>query len=395
MTIEGSGSTAAPRRLRLGMIGGGQGAFIGAVHRIAARLDDRYTLVAGALSSDPGRAVDSALALGIAPERAYGSFREMAEREAAREDGVEVAAIVTPNHLHHAAAKALLQAGIHVICDKPLTTTLEDALDLVETVRRSGLLFCVTHNYTGYPMIRHARAMVAAGELGAIRVVQVEYPQDWLVERLEETGHKQAAWRTDPAQSGAGGCVGDIGSHAHNLACYVTGLELEALCADLTTFVEGRRLDDNVHILLRFKGGAKGMLWSSQVAPGNENALRLRVYGEAGGLEWSQENPNRLDYAPFGQPPRLITRGGHGAGEAAGRVTRVPPGHPEGYLEGFANLYSDVAEVLLARIEGRKADPAAMDFPTVEDGARGMRFITAAVESSARGGVWVEAGLDL
>ncbi|MCG8354703.1 MAG: Gfo/Idh/MocA family oxidoreductase, partial [Kiloniellales bacterium] len=273
--------------------------------------------------------------------------------------------------------------------------TLEDALDLVETVRRSGLLFCVTHNYTGYPMIRHARAMIAAGELGAIRVVQVEYPQDWLVERLEATGHKQAAWRTDPVQSGAGGCVGDIGSHAHNLACYVTGLELEALCADLTTFVEGRRLDDNAHILLRFKGGAKGMLWSSQVAPGNENALRLRVYGEAGGLEWSQENPNWLDYAPFGQPPRLITRGGHGAGEAAGRVTRVPPGHPEGYLEGFANLYSDVAEVLLARIEGRKADPAAMDFPTVEDGARGMRFITAAVESSARGGVWVEAGLDL
>ena len=395
MTIEGSGQGTAPRRLRLGMVGGGQGAFIGAVHRIAARLDDRYTLVAGALSSDPGRAVDSALELGIAPERAYGSFREMAEREAAREDGIEVAAIVTPNHLHHAAAKALLQAGIHVICDKPLTTTLEDALDLVETVRRSGLLFCVTHNYTGYPMIRHARAMVAAGELGAIRVVQVEYPQDWLVERLEATGHKQAAWRTDPAQSGAGGCVGDIGSHAHNLACYVTGLELEALCADLTTFVEGRRLDDNAHILLRFKGGAKGMLWSSQVAPGNENALRLRVYGEAGGLEWSQENPNWLDYAPFGQPPRLITRGGHGAGEAAGRVTRVPPGHPEGYLEGFANLYSDVAEVLLARIEGRKADPAAMDFPTVEDGARGMRFITAAVESSARGGVWVEAGLDL
>ncbi|MCG8361446.1 MAG: Gfo/Idh/MocA family oxidoreductase, partial [Kiloniellales bacterium] len=282
MTIEGSGQGTAPRRLRLGMVGGGQGAFIGAVHRIAARLDDRYTLVAGALSSDPGRAVDSALELGIAPERAYGSFREMAEREAAREDGVEVAAIVTPNHLHHAAAKVLLQAGIHVICDKPLTTTLEDALDLVETVRRSGLLFCVTHNYTGYPMIRHARAMVAAGELGAIRVVQVEYPQDWLVERLEETGHKQAAWRTDPAQSGAGGCVGDIGSHAHNLACYVAGLELEALCADLTTFVEGRRLDDNVHILLRFKGGAKGMLWSSQVAPGNENALRLRVYGEAG-----------------------------------------------------------------------------------------------------------------
>jgi len=390
MTIEGSDQAQSSRRLRLGMVGGGQGAFIGAVHRIAARIDDRYELVAGALSSDAARAKASAAELGIAADRAYGDYREMAEKEAARDDGIDAVAIVTPNHVHHAAAKAFLEAGIHVICDKPLTTTLEDAVDLAAAVEKSGLVFGLTHNYTGYPMVRQARAMVASGELGTIRVVQAEYPQDWLTEKAEDTGLKQAEWRTDPARSGAGGCIGDIGTHAFNLAEFVTGLELDSLCADLTTFVPGRRLDDNVHVMLRFKGGAKGMLWSSQVAPGNENALRLRVYGDKGGLSWSQEDPNYLHFTLFGEPTRLITRGGTGSGDVAGRVTRIPPGHPEGYLEGFANIYSDVAEAITARIENRDADPAALDYPGVGEGVRGVAFITAAVTSSAQGGAWVE-----
>ncbi len=383
------------RRLRLGMVGGGQGAFIGAVHRIASRIDDRYELVAGALSSDPERAKASAAELGIAPDRAYTDYAEMAKAEAGREDGIDAVAIVTPNHVHHGPAKAFLEAGIHVICDKPLTTTLADALDLVETVKRTGLVFGLTHNYTGYPMVRQARAMVAAGELGTLRVIQAEYPQDWLTTPLEETGQKQAAWRTDPAQSGAGGCIGDIGTHAHNLAAFITGLEVEQLCADLSTFVDGRRLDDNAQILLRYRGGARGMIWASQVAPGNENALRIRIYGDKGGLEWEQEHPNHLRFAPLGEPPRVITRAGAGSGAEAGRVTRVPPGHPEGYLEGFANIYSDIAEAIQARLENREPDAGALFFPTVEDGARGIKFIEATVESSAKGGIWVDATLPL
>jgi len=382
------------RRLRLGMVGGGQGAFIGGVHRIAARMDDRYELVAGALSSDPERAKASAGELRIAPDRAYSSFAEMAKAEAAREDGIDVCAIVTPNHVHAAAAKAMLAAGIHVICDKPVTSTLEDALDLAKVVEDSGLVFALTHNYTGYPMVRQARAMVEAGELGAIRVIQVEYPQDWLSTALEESGQKQAEWRTDPARSGLGGCIGDIGTHAYNLAAFISGLELEELCADLSTFVAGRKLDDNVHIMLRYAGGARGMLWSSQVAPGNENALKIRIFGEKGGLFWEQEHPNHLSFAPLGEPPRTITRGGPGSGEAAAHATRIPAGHPEGYLEGFANIYSDVAEVISARLEGREPDPMATHFPTVIDGLKGVKFITAAVQSSNKGGVWTNATLD-
>jgi predicted dehydrogenase len=377
------------------MVGGGQGAFIGAVHRIAARLDDRYELVAGALSSDPERAKASAGELRIAPERAYGTFEEMATREAARDDGVDVVAIVTPNHLHHPVAKTFLHAGIHVICDKPMTTTVGDALDLVETVRRTGLVFVLTHNYTAHPMVREARARVQAGELGAIRVVQVEYPQDWLTTRLEETGQKQASWRTDPAQTGEGGAIGDIGSHAYNLAGFITGLEAESLCADLSTFVEGRRVDDNCNVLLRYQGGARGMLWACQVAPGNENALRVRVYGDRGGLEWHQERPDRLHLFPYGEPPRLISRAGFGAGEAAAKVSRIPPGHVEGYLEAFANIYTGCAELFTAKLEGREPDPAAQLVPSVEDGARGVKFITAAVESSSRGGVWTDLHLAL
>ncbi|WP_431860668.1 Gfo/Idh/MocA family protein [Azospirillum sp.] len=391
MTIEGTTASTGPnRRLRLGMVGGGRGAFIGGVHRIAARLDDRYELVAGALSSDPERAKASGADLFLASERCYASFAEMAQAEAARDDRIDVVSVVTPNHRHHDAAKAFLEAGIHVICDKPLTTSVEDAEDLAATVERTALIFVLTHNYTGYPMIRQARAMVEAGELGRIRVVQVEYPQDWLTTRLEATGQKQAEWRTDPARSGIAGCVGDIGTHAFQLAEFVTGLRCTQVAADLTTFVEGRPLDDNAHMLLRYDNGARGMLWASQVAPGNENGLRLRVYGDKGGLEWFQEQPNALRFAPFGEPPRTITRGGPGSNPAAGHATRIPSGHPEGYLEGFAQIYRDAADLIVARLGGPQPDPQAALVPGVRDGVRGVRFIHAAVESSRRGASWVE-----
>jgi predicted dehydrogenase len=387
--VEGRSDAKAGGRIRLGMVGGGQGAFIGAVHRIASRIDDQYELVAGALSSQRKRAIDSALELGIDRDRAYGDYEEMAKAESKRKDGIEVVSIVTPNHMHAGPAKAFLKAGIHVICDKPLSLNVAEATELVKLAKKSGKIFAVTHNYTGYPMIRQAREMIAAGELGELRLVQAEYAQDWLTERLEATGQKQADWRTDPKRSGAGGSLGDIGTHAYNLACFVTGLTLDSLLADLTAFVKGRKLDDNDNILLRWKGGAKGMLWASQVAPGNENGLTLRVYGTKGGISWKQEEPNTLWFAPFGQAPRKITRGGHGAGAAAGRVTRVPSGHPEGYLEGFANIYAEVARAIRAARTGAKLDSAVM-FPTVEDGLKGMQFVEAAVKSSAKGSVWVK-----
>ena len=348
MTIESVNATegSAGRRLRLGMVGGGEGAFIGAVHRIASRIDDQYQLVAAAPSADPERARRSGAALGLDPQRVYASFEDMARSERRRPDPIDVVAIVTPNHLHAPVAEVFLQAGFHVICDKPLTTTLARALALRDLAESSGRVFCVTHNYAGYPLVRHARAMVAADALGSIRLVQVEYPQEWLTEPLEQQGHKQAEWRTDPVRSGAGGCLGDIGTHAYHLAQYVTGLKLDQLCADLSTFVPGRRLDDNVQILLRYQGGARGMLWASQVAPGHENGLRLRVYGAKGGIEWVQAEPNTLLHSPLGAPRQLVTRGSAAAGPAAARVTRIPSGHPEGYLEGFANIYTDVATAI-------------------------------------------------
>jgi len=375
-------------RIRLGMVGGGEGAFIGAVHRIAARLDDQYELVAGALSSDAARAHASAAALHIDPGRSYAGFEEMAEREASRPDGIEAVAIVTPNHLHFAPARAFLARGIHVICDKPLTHRLEDAVTLAAAVAQSGCVFALTHNYTGYPLVRQAREMVADGALGTIRVVQVEYPQDWLTTRLEETGQKQAAWRTDPARSGAAGCTGDIGTHAFHLAEFVTGLSCASVAAELTRFVAGRALDDNAQMLLRFAGGARGMLWSSQVAPGNENALRLRVYGDKAGLDWSQEQPNALLFTPLGEPPRLIRRAGAGASAVAAHASRIPAGHPEGYLEAFAQLYRDIAEQIGARRESRQPDPASLLVPSIADGVRGMHFITAAVASSEANAAW-------
>jgi predicted dehydrogenase len=389
MVGESTQASSGPRRrLRLGMVGGGQGAFIGAVHRIAARLDGRYELVAGALASTPEKAQASGAELGLDPARCYGDFTEMAKREARRKDGIDAVAIVTPNHVHFAAAKAFLDRGIHVICDKPLTTTLKDARRLAELVENSGCVFVLTHNYTGYPMIRQARQMVADGVLGPIRVIQTEYAQDWLTTKLEDTGQKQAGWRTDPMRSGPAGSIGDIGTHAVNLACFVTGLQLESVAADLTSFVPGRTLDDNANVLLRFSGGAKGSLWASQVAPGNENGLRLRVYGEKAGLTWAQEDPNYLHFAPYGEPPRLIRRGGAGSDAAAGRVTRIPAGHPEGYLEGFATIYSDAAELIWARLENRAPEPGAMLVPSVQDGVAGVAFIEATIASGRKGGAW-------
>ena len=374
------------RRVRLGMVGGGQGAFIGTVHRIAARIDDRYQLVAGALSSDPDRAAASAAELGIDPSRSYNSFAEMAKAEAARPDGIEAVSIVTPNHLHADAAIAFLEAGIHVICDKPLTVSHTEGLRIKQSLQQSSAQFFLTHNYTGYPLIREARDMISTGKLGKIRVVQAEYAQDWLAEPLETTGQKQASWRTDPKATGGGGAIGDIGTHAYNLVQYITGLEAQELAADLTSFVPGRAVDDNAHIWLRFKGGAKGQLWVSQVAVGNENALRLRIYGDQGGLEWEQENPNILWFTPLGGLRQRVTRGSGELSEAATAATRIPAGHPEGYLEAFATLYSDVADVL---IHNKSAD----HLPNIVDGLDGMWFIEACIASSKNNGAWCDRNL--
>jgi predicted dehydrogenase len=378
----------AEPRIRLGMVGGGEGAFIGAVHRIAARLDDRYELVAGALAASPDKAMRSAAAVGLSPERSYPDFRVMAQAESKRGDGIEAVAIVTPNHMHAPVAEAFLDADIHIISDKPLTATLEEARRLRDKARASGRIFAVTYNYTGYPLVRHARAMVRDGELGRIRIVQAEYPQDWLSGPLEATGQKQAEWRTDPARSGAGGCIGDIGTHAYQLAHFVTGMMPERILADITTFVPGRRLDDNVQILLRYAGGARGALWASQVAPGNDNGLRLRVFGEKGGLDWRQDEPNRLTWSPLGEAPRLIHRGTGAMNADGARVNRIPAGHPEGYLEAFATIYTEAAAAIIARRHNTAVDPA-VTFPTIDDGFAGVAMVEAALRSSAGGGVWV------
>jgi predicted dehydrogenase len=374
-----------PDRIRLGMVGGGEGAFIGAVHRHAARLDDRYELVAGALSSRQDAARRSGLQLGLDPQRTYDDYRRMALAESTRADGIEAVSIVTPNHLHAPVAKAFLEAGIHVICDKPVTTSSGDAIMLRDLAREKGLLFAVTHNYSAYPMVRHARQMVREGMLGEIRVVQVEYAQDWLAEPLEQSGQKQAAWRTDPAQAG-GGAIGDIGSHAWQLADTIVGVPLEALAAQLTSFVPGRAVDDDVQVLLRYASGARGMLWASQVAPGHQNDLRIRVYGSRGGIEWSQQQPHELRHTPLGEPTRIVARGSAAMNAAGRRVSRVPPGHTEGNIDAFASLYSEVARHLLARRTG--TDPGEAWFPTIDDGLRGVQFIEAVQASSCDGGTW-------
>ena len=374
-------------RIRLGMVGGGIDAFIGEVHRMAARLDDRFELIAGAFSSNPQHSRDSGDQLGIDPDRCYPDFVTMANKEGARQDGIEAVAIVTPNHLHFAPAKLFLEAGIHVICDKPLTSSLDDALALQSIANESGKLFAVTYNYSGYPMVRQSREMIANGELGAIRVVQVEYPQDWLSTDIEASGQKQAAWRTDPARAGAGGSLGDIGTHAFHLTEFVTGLEVKSILADLNAFVSGRKLDDNAQVLLRFGNGARGSLWASQVAVGHENGLRIRVYGEKASLHWFQEQPNQLHYAVLGESPKTLSRGSASAGPSANAVTRIPGGHPEGFLEAFANLYTGFADA----IEGSDSDRAIL-LPGIEAGVRGMQFVEAAVASANNGGVWRSIG---
>ena len=377
------------RRLRVGMVGGGRNAFIGAVHRMALRLDDLIELRAGALSADPDNAFLSGAELGLAPDRVYADYRAMAREESSRADGIDAVIIVTPNHLHHPVAKAFLEAGIDVICDKPLSTSLEESRELVALARQKSLILAVTLNNTGYPMVRQAREMIAAGDLGNLRVVHASYIQDWLTNPIDSAGHKQAEWRTDPARAGLSACLADIGVHAHNLALFVTGLELEAVSADLTTFVAGRRLDDNAHVMLRFFGGARGVLLASQVATGNLNGLSLKVFGSRAGLEWSGEAPELLRFTRHGEATQLLQRGGPGSTSEARRGSRMPGGHPEGYIEGFANLYRDAAELIMARRDGRPPDPAAMAAtPQALDGARGVAFVEAAVTSSRNGGGW-------
>jgi predicted dehydrogenase len=373
-------------RIRYAMVGGGRGAFIGAVHRIAARMDDRFELVAGALSANPENARASAADLHIASDRAYTSYEEMLRVEKNRADGIQAVVIVTPNHMHFPVAKACLEAGIDVICDKPVTRTLEEALELEQIVKNSGCFFALTHNYSAYPLVRYARELVEQGKLGKVRVVQVEYPQEWLTEAAADD-NKQASWRTDPARSGAAGCLGDIGTHAFQLARFITQQKLSAVSADLTSFVDGRPVDDNVHALLRFDGGAKGMLWSSQVAPGCENGLRIRIYGEKAGIEWAQENPNELWFGELNKPRQRITRRGDIGSEIAARGMRTPGGHPEGYLEGFANLYKDIADILIARQQGETH--FLQDWvPDIDTGVEGMRFINAVLTSSQHDGMW-------
>lgn len=372
------------------MVGGGQGAFIGAVHRHAIALDGQAELVAGALSSTPDKARVSGRELLLADGRNHGDWQTLLADELKRpaDERIDFVSIVTPNHVHYPVAQAFVDAGFHVVCDKPLVHTREQADALVAAVQRQGTVFGVTYNYTGYPMVRQARAMVRAGELGELRKVVVEYNQGWLSSQLESSGNKQAAWRTDPQRSGAAGAIGDIGSHAENLVATITGLQIDSLCADLTHMVPGRALDDDASMLLRFAGGARGVLIASQINTGLENDLRVRISGTLGTLEWRQEQPSQLIHYPHDGPKRVFTRGAPWLHPSAQRASRIPAGHPEGFIEAFANIYAGVIEDIRARIEGRAADPLLADYPRVEDGARGVRFIERTVASAASAAKW-------
>lgn len=374
----------------MGMVGGGIGAFIGEVHRKAAAMDGHIELVCGAFSSDPERSKRSGRELYLPDERIYGTFDEMYEKEGALPEGerMDMVSIVTPNHVHFPAAKAALENGFHVVCDKPMTVSLEEAVELRRLVGETGLLFALTHNYTGYPLVKEARKRIADGELGEIRKVVVEYPQGGLSTRLEAEENKQAAWRTDPNRSGPAGAMGDIGTHAENLAEYVTGLTISELCADLTTFVPGRQLDDDGNVLLRFENGAKGVLHASQISAGEENNLKIFVYGEKGGIEWHQQEPNTLYLRHRDRPAELLRAGNGYLSEIAAFNTRTPFGHPEGYLEAFANIYRNVAFTLQSRLKGEKPVPEALDFPTVGDGVRGVAFIEAVIASGRSERKW-------
>jgi predicted dehydrogenase len=380
-------------RLRMGLVGGGEGAFIGAVHRIAAELDGRIELVCGAFSSNPSRSKRFGQELyDLPPNRSYGTFNEMVTEELRlpAEERMHFVVIATPNHLHFPVAESALQAGFHVVSDKPVTFDLGEARTLRALAAEKDLLFGLTHNYTGYPMVKEARELIKTGALGSIRRVIVEYIQGWLAERLETQGNKQAIWRTDPRFSGSAGCMGDIGTHGENLLEYVTGLEIDSLCADLTTFVPGRLLEDDGNVLLRFSNGARGVLLASQIAVGEENGLKLRVYGERASLEWVQTDPNSLVVRWPDRPFEVRRTGGPGVSEAATAATRLPAGHPEGFLEAFAVLYRNFAAALEARLAGRDPTSEELDFPTIDDGVRGMAFIDAVVDSSKRGGVWTD-----
>lgn len=379
------------RKLRYGMVGGGPGAFIGAVHRRAAELDGLAELVAGAFSSRADASRAQGAALGLDPARAYASFEAMADAEAARPEGdrVDFVSVVTPNHLHLPAARAFVERGIAVVCDKPLTTTLADAEALCRLVDEHRVTFALTHTYAGYQLVKHARAMVRGGELGEVRKVVAEYSQGWLSESLEGTDNKQAAWRADPKFAGAG-ALGDIGSHAAHLARYVTGLEMERMLADVASVVPGRRIDDDANILVRYRGGARGVLHCSQVAVGEENRLTLRVYGTRASLEWRQENPVQLVVRYADTPAEVVRAGNAYLAPAARHVARLPSGHPEGFIEAFGNVYGNALRTIAARAAGAEPDPLDLDFPTVQDGAVGVHFIGQAVRSGREGGVWVD-----
>lgn len=380
------------RKLRYGMVGGGPGAFIGAVHRKAAALDGEMELVAGAFSSTAEKSRQQGAELFLNPKRVYGSFQEMAQQESRLPEGdrIDFVSIVTPNHNHFEIAKTFITAGFHIVCDKPMTTTLADAEELCRLVKKHNVIFALTHNYTGYPMVKQARALVQQGALGTVRKIVVEYPQGWLSTFLENEGAKQAVWRTDPAQAGVAGCFGDIGSHAENLAHYITGLEIEEICADLTTFVPGRKLDDDANTLVHYEGGARGIMYASQISVGEENGLRIRIYGTEAGLEWRQENPNYLNVRFADKPEQIYKRGNGYLAPVAAHNSRLPSGHPEAFIEAFANIYRNAGRTIAAKIEGGKPGEFDMDFPTVQDGARGVHFIHAVVKSSKQRG-WLKA----
>ena len=376
------------RKLRMGMVGGGRDAFIGALHRMAANLDGQIELVAGCFSADPEKSQRSGEDLCLDPSRVYSSYADMAAREAAlpADRRIDFVSIVTPNHLHAPVATAFLRAGFHVVCDKPMTASLAEAVALRDEVKKSGKVFALTHNYTGYPMVKQARELVRSGALGEVLKVVAEYPQGWLLDNLEQGGQKQAAWRTDPARAGASCCMGDIGTHAENLGRYITGLEIESLCAHFTTFVPGRKLEDDGNLLLKYRGGAVGILYASQISAGEENNLRIRIYGTKGSLAWQQEHPNELEHQPKGEPSRLLRRGNGYLGEAAKKFTRLPAGHPEAFIEAFANLYLEAAAHIRDVLAGKAG--AAYDHPDVEDGVYGMAFIETAVASAASSAKW-------
>jgi len=381
------------RKLRYGMIGGGPGAFIGAVHRKAAALDGEIELVAGVFSSSPEKSKAQGKELFLDPNRVYGSYQEMVEKESKLPEGerIDFVSIVTPNHMHFPIAKAFIEAGFHVVCDKPMTTTLEEAEELCRLVKKHDVVFALTHNYTGYPMVKEARELVRQGKLGKIRKIVVEYPQGWLSTLLESTGAKQAVWRTDPKQAGVSSCMGDIGSHAENLAHYITGLEMEEICADLTTFVPGRLLDDDGNVLVHYEGGVRGILYASQVSVGEENNLNIRIYGTDAALEWHQEHPNELIVKYPDAPRQILRRGNAYLSDIAKHNTRLPSGHPEAFIEAFANIYVNAARTIAAKIAGEQPGPFDTDFPTVQDGARGVHFIHKVVESGKSSAKWVNA----